>query len=369
MKHTVLCVDDEVDNLDALERIFRRKYSVLKSTSGPLALQLLDQHPEPVAVIITDQRMPQMTGTEFLALIKDKYPESLRILLTGYTDMESIIAAVNRGEIYRYLNKPWDPVDLEATVDRAVERFELRRNLKLKNDELQKAFDELKTLDLAKSQFMMLINHELKTPLTTILSYAELLKETELTEDQELYLQRLMAGGDRLKSLVEDVLVVVAAETGKLPLHQQGFLDESLHWYLPPAAQQLAREKKVLIQTHWQRLRLVSDRKAIEQVLSRLLHNAVKFCRTETVISVTLEKISANRVKIIVANQGPLIRPELIERIRQPFFLDEDAMHHSVGMGLGLTICHAYLQALGSELQIANLSDGVEASFLLALEK
>jgi two-component system sensor histidine kinase/response regulator len=173
-KHTILCVDDEKDNVDALERLFRKKYRVKKAISGEEALSLLGEEPT-VSLIISDQRMPHMTGVEFLEKSIQHVPSAMRILLTGYTDIDSVIAAINTGQIYRYLTKPWDPVDLAKTVDTAIERYELQGELEIKNAQLTKALDELKTLDHAKSNFMLLINHELKTPLTVILSYLQML--------------------------------------------------------------------------------------------------------------------------------------------------------------------------------------------------
>ena len=113
--HTILCVDDEVDNVEALERLFRKKYNVLKATSGKEALTLIKD--QPVSLIISDQRMPQMTGVQFLEKSLKTHPDTMRILLTGYTDIDSVIAAINSGQVYRYINKPWDPIDLGKTVD------------------------------------------------------------------------------------------------------------------------------------------------------------------------------------------------------------------------------------------------------------
>ncbi|RYZ84241.1 MAG: response regulator, partial [Proteobacteria bacterium] len=184
VKHTILCVDDEIDNVDALERLFRKKYAVLKATSGAQGLKILSENPN-VALIISDQRMPSMTGVEFLEKAQLSCPHALRILLTGYTDIESVISAVNQGQIYRYLTKPWDSVDLANTVDQAIEKFDTARELKTKNIELAQALNELKSLDRAKSNFMILINHELKTPLTSILSFVGLLNESKLDDEQK----------------------------------------------------------------------------------------------------------------------------------------------------------------------------------------
>src|SRR5690606_21309364 len=162
MKHTVLCIDDEKDNVEALERLFRKKYRVLTATSGPEALSLLAEND--ITVIISDQRMPDMTGVELLTESLKTHPDAIRILLTGYTDIDSVISAINSGQIYRYVTKPWDSVDLENAVRRAVERYELHRTIAEQNDQLKVANAELRTLDQAKSHFMYLVNHELKTP-------------------------------------------------------------------------------------------------------------------------------------------------------------------------------------------------------------
>ncbi len=137
-KPYLLCLDDEIDNLDALERIFRRKYNVLKASTPEEAFHILDHTPN-LAVIISDQRMPLITGVEFLEKSIVSHPETIRILLTGYTDIESVIGAVNKGQIYRYITKPWDPTDLVHTVDQAYEKFSLKNELKEKNQALEQA--------------------------------------------------------------------------------------------------------------------------------------------------------------------------------------------------------------------------------------
>src|SRR6266404_2253285 len=145
MRHSILCVDDEVDNVEALERLFRRKYNVLKATSGAEALKIIAT--EKVSLIVTDQRLPNMTGVEFLSESMKIQPDTIRILLTGFTDIDSVISAVNSGQIYRYVTKPWDPVDLANTVDKAIERYDMSAELKEKNQALQLALQELRSLD------------------------------------------------------------------------------------------------------------------------------------------------------------------------------------------------------------------------------
>ncbi len=104
MSYKILIVDDEMPNLRLLERLFRRDYYCLTASSGAEAIELLKQHD--VAVVITDQRMPQMTGMELLKETSEMRPHMVRILLTGYTDVETLVEAINCGLIYMYVNKP-----------------------------------------------------------------------------------------------------------------------------------------------------------------------------------------------------------------------------------------------------------------------
>ena len=106
MAHSILCVDDEEHNLQALERLLRKKYDIHTALSGKDALELMEKvH---FSLIISDQRMPLMTGVDFLVEAQKIQPQAIRILLTGYTDLESVIDAINKGQIYRYITKPWD---------------------------------------------------------------------------------------------------------------------------------------------------------------------------------------------------------------------------------------------------------------------
>lgn len=365
-KHTILLVDDEVDNVDALERIFRTQYNVLKATSARQALKTLDQHPGPVSAIITDQRMPEMTGVEFLSESMKSHPETVRLLLTGYTDIESIIEAVNAGQIFRYLTKPWDPVDLQNTVRMAVEKFQMAQELKEKNESLGKALKELETLDQAKNQFMVLINHELKTPLTSIISFLDLLKETHLTDEQNLCVQRIDKASERLRQLIQDVLIVVAGETKTLKIRSQPFDAKNLEDVLSRDLTLALQKKNQLLKFVLEDKKLIGDQELILQIIHRLIHNAIKFGDANSTVLVQSELTSPHKLKISVANRGQRISQAVIDKILKPFFIDEDVMNHSTGLGLGLTICQSILKAHQSQLQIINDDHGVTVAFELA---
>jgi CheY-like chemotaxis protein len=134
-KAKMLVVDDEPDNLDLLYRTFRRDFQVLKAESGVHALEVLAAEGE-VAVIISDQRMPEMKGTEFLSRTVPQFPDTMRIILTGFTDVEDLVEAINSGQVYKYITKPWNPDELKAVVQRAAETYEL---LKQRTEELQRS--------------------------------------------------------------------------------------------------------------------------------------------------------------------------------------------------------------------------------------
>jgi GAF domain-containing protein/class 3 adenylate cyclase len=137
LKPKILVVDDEPDNLDLLYRTFHREYKVLKAENGPTALELLANEGD-IAVIISDQRMPYMSGTEFLSLTATQYPDIIRIILTGYTDVEDLVDAINAGKVFKYVTKPWDDEELKGVVRQAVDTHsvlkartrELRRSLR-----------------------------------------------------------------------------------------------------------------------------------------------------------------------------------------------------------------------------------------------
>src|SRR5438445_537437 len=109
-KHPILLVDDEPEILFSLRGLLRREFELFTAESGAEALEILKQHP--IHVIMTDQRMPRMTGVELLRQAQMEHPEAIRIVFTGYADLKAVVDAVNQGHIYRYLTKPWDPDDL-----------------------------------------------------------------------------------------------------------------------------------------------------------------------------------------------------------------------------------------------------------------
>lgn len=179
----LLCVDDEPNILSALRRVFRQSgYQVMVANSGAEGLQLLEK--EPVDLVISDMRMPEMDGAKFLAQVRQRWPDALRLLLTGYADMSSTIEAINQGEIYRYISKPWDDNDLLLIVRQALERKALEREkarleamVRQQNEELKDLNANLELKVMERTVELRQAHEKLKTSfLTSIKIFSNLIE-------------------------------------------------------------------------------------------------------------------------------------------------------------------------------------------------
>lgn len=141
----LLYVDDERDNLFAFKAVFRRFYDVAVAESGEEALEMVDQ--QAFDLVISDQRMPGMTGVELFARMREEHPDTIRMVMTGYSDMQAIVDAINKGSIYYYITKPWKAEELKLIIDKALETYSLRK----KNRELEKK-NVLAQFEILKNQ-------------------------------------------------------------------------------------------------------------------------------------------------------------------------------------------------------------------------
>jgi two-component system response regulator HupR/HoxA len=186
---TILVVDDEPRVLDALEAILAAEFRVLRAGNGEEALRVLER--EDAAVIVTDYRMPGMTGVELLRRSQDVAPDAVRIVLTAYTDVDSLMEAINTGRIYHFIPKPWDPNELLVVVRRALERYELaRENVRLR-DELELACNAMQ-------------------------------REAAAARERPLSLERLVGAQTGLRGAVELARRVLDSETTVLLLGETG---------------------------------------------------------------------------------------------------------------------------------------------------
>src|SRR6202000_2364328 len=148
MPYGVLYVDDEINNLNSFKAAFRRDFEIYTAQSAREGRKILDSYE--IGVIITDQRMPGMTGIEFLESILAVYPDTIRILLTGFSDMNAVMDAINRGQVYKYLVKPWQNDELRLYIQNALEIYHLRRENKDLTHKLELANKELEMLNKSR---------------------------------------------------------------------------------------------------------------------------------------------------------------------------------------------------------------------------
>src|SRR5262249_50522619 len=123
-KPCLLVVDDEPDLVQSVQDLLHFDYRVLGATRASEGLAILER--EAVQIVMSDQRMPEMTGVEMLAHVKEKHPEAVRLLFTAYADMDAVIDAINQGNVYRYISKPWEVADLKATLKQAYDYYQLQ---------------------------------------------------------------------------------------------------------------------------------------------------------------------------------------------------------------------------------------------------
>src|SRR5258706_9613134 len=168
---------------------------------------------------MTDQRMPETTGVELLAKVRATPPDAMRLLFTGYADIRAVVDAINRGSVYRYITKPWDPDELMAIIREACDRYDLiaeRKHLlselQGKNAELEKANAELKRSDELKNAFIRVASHELRTPLTILMGIRDVaLRLGNATEPLAERIGRIYGASRRLEHVVDQLVVMLGA--------------------------------------------------------------------------------------------------------------------------------------------------------------
>ena len=197
--------------MDSVHDLLRLEYRVLTCTTGARALEVLRSGAK-VHVIMSDQRMPEMTGVELLRQAKDIRPETTRLLFTAYADIRTVIDAINQGHVFRYLAKPWDPEELEAVVRQAVEHHDLIVEKNRLVAELQAANARLTEANRLKGAFIEVASHELNTPVTVVLGMLELWKMSlgpDAPPAERQWVDRIGAAAQRLARTVERMLKLV----------------------------------------------------------------------------------------------------------------------------------------------------------------
>ena len=347
---SLVILDDEANILSACARLFRNEAFGVFTTSDPQeALRVIGT--QDIKVVLSDQRMPVLSGVEFLKQVKDKKPAVIRILFTGHTDIQSAEDAINQGEVYRFINKPWQDEDLRVVIRDAMHRYDLtEENRKLyeltqkQNEDLQAANAQLNILIEKEKAFTSTTSHELRTPLASIKMAVDLiaqLTEGKLDEETARYLDIAKRGADRLARLVNDILSLSKLESGAETLKLELFQINEVIKEVAASQRLVAEGKGLYLQTDLApglpAVKLNADK--INQVLNNLLNNAVKFTNQGGITVTSRMGREAGFIEVCVRDTGPGIAQEDLGKLFKKFQQLANSDSQVSGTGLGLAIC------------------------------
>ena len=354
-RHTLLFVDDEPDVIDSLRHQFHRTYRVLGCTSGKEAVQALEN--DEVDLILSDQRMPGMTGDQLLRRARELKPDTIRMLFTGYADIQAVINAVNEGHIFRYILKPWDSAELEGIIRQGVEQYDLLaerrrliKELQATNAQLLSANDELAVAGKLKTAFIEVASHEFNTPINLVLGLTELLRlsSTKRTDQELEILRQITASGRQLARLVSNMWVLLRADDFRTRLKTAPVnLVELIQRVIDQVRPFLeARQQRLVTELDDELGPFELDADKISAVLVNLITNAIKFTPDGGTIELVARPAPDQNVEILIADRGVGIDAEAVKHAFQPFFTELDPSRHSSGdfgfnkRGLGLGLSH-----------------------------
>ena len=354
----VLLVDDEPRVLAGLRRRLSDRFHILTAESADEAIRSLESG-ENIGAIVADMRMPERDGLDMLVEVTEKWPNIRRLMLTGNTDQETAVAAVNRGGVFRFFRKPCDADQLAAALTEALDEF---RFLTTSTSERRSLEIKAEAGERARKNFLSMMSHELLTPLNHVLGFSSMLEmKLQNTEEQEAlqYLGHIKDSGETLLKMVQRVLEI-ARLTSDDPPHERQLIDVGS-----------------LITDELNKIRLKADTQHISMgfqapaepvltfanqyelriALSELLDNAVKFNRPGGHVSVAATNKN-DQLTIRIADTGIGMTEDAIERALGLFSQGEDCENRRFeGIGLGLTFAAVFARAYDGRLAIESEKD------------
>ena len=342
--YPILFVDDEKLACEVFKAQFSDQFTIHTATKGMEALEVIDHHP--IAVLLSDQRMPEMTGNMLLARVRDARPDTVRMIVTAYADIEAAIDAINSGEVYRYISKPYDENELRVVLQQAIERYFLvkeRERLTVEKIESMRKIARANRLS-AVGTMAAGVAHEINNPLVAISTFMQMVPEKRKVDDaefwEELY-QIAVREVTRIKDLVHELLAF-SKYSGEGALALKEMNAQRLVLDMVKFIEPEARQKGVTIKTTLSETLppVLWDADRMKQVLLNLLLNAQQATARGGVITVRGELVEDSPtdryIRLSVADTGVGISAENLEKLFTPFFTTKGRE----GSGLGLMTCH-----------------------------
>lgn len=342
-KIKILYVDDEEQNLVSFRANFRKIYDVYTAISAEEAFVLLkDVH---IPIIISDQRMPQMTGVEFLEQTVKLYPDCIRLLITGQADIEVVIEAINRGQISKYIQKPWDWDKLSIAIDNCVTLYTSGIELKLKNEELQKINEEL-------NKFVYSVSHDLRSPLTSILGVINLTKLMPELKVAETYFEMIEGRVLKLDTFIKKIIDYYKNARSEKVLDQIDFKT-----LIPPIWEIHKKQNNTInFELHInQEVVFLSDYYRLGVIFENLISNAIKYQKPsaeEKFIKINVD-VNVQRAEIVISDNGIGINDIHLENIFKLFYRTEDSLN-TEGAGIGLYIVKEAVEKIDGEINVVS---------------
>ncbi len=338
----VLYVDDEQNNLLSFQANFRRKYQIFTASSAAEGLKIIRSEPG-FHVIIADQRMPHYTGVEFFNEVRKNNPEPLRILITGFTDAEAIIDAINKGEIYRYIKKPWDEIELQNAIQNAYDIYITRQELEKKMIELQKTNDEL-------NRFVYSTSHDLRSPLASIMGILSLARIEESVVDPNNYLSMIDTCVTRMDMFIQKIIEYyknIRVDDEKNIIDLKAVISDSI-----TICKMQRPEVNFQLQVH-QPVEFINDNFRLSVIVDNLISNAVKYQKPERpdpkVIVRTL--VDNEKALIEVEDNGIGIKEDHLNNVFKMFFRSTSSEN---GLGIGLFIVKEALTRIKGNISVSS---------------
>jgi len=340
----VLYIDDEENNLKSFRATLRKDFKIFTAIDADEGLRIARE--EEVHVVIADQRMPGMTGTEFFEELVKFNPDPIRILLTGYSDIASVIDAINKGEVYRFIDKPWNIEQIRNSIKNAADIFFMRRELKDKNIKIQKLHSEM-------NQFVYSLSHELRGPLMSISGVSKLAKMELKDPDAMEYFDMIDSATDKLDDYIYKMLDFYRSTKIDNKISEINFKDV--------VSQQLIAYKAkfnidhIQVDIHIsQDHAFFSDDSKIRVILNNLFSNSVQFQKADQSdqrISLSID-VAESEVTIILADNGIGIEEKHHPDV---FNLFSRATQKNVGTGLGLYMVKEAVEQMGGKIDLESV--------------
>lgn len=340
----VLYIDDEDNNLQSFRATLRKDFKIFTAIDAEEGLRVARE--QEIHVVIADQRMPGMTGTEFFEELMKFNPDPIRILLTGYSDIASVIDAINKGEVYRFIDKPWNIEQIKNSIKNAADIYFMRSELKDKNLKLEKLHTEM-------NQFVYSLSHELRGPLMSISGVTKL-AQLELSDPNALeYMSMIESATNKLDDFIykmQDFYRSTKIVNKIVEIDFNELIKQKLTLYRSKFD---LKNVKLDVQVS-QSQKFYSDDSKIRVILNNLFSNAVQFQKPDIApphikISVTVDDKEA----IITLEDNGIG----IEERHQPevFNLFSRATQKNVGTGLGLYMVKEAVEQMGGRIVLGSI--------------